>query len=110
MSDCRSLYDLLVRDGSLATVSEKRTAIDVAGIVDMLHELQESNAHDPENEIDLRSIVKWVPTKLLAADYFTKVHKAATIRSFLNAGRLRVRGTADDLKICNFCRCVRLNG
>ena len=97
---------MLVRDGSLATVSEKRTAIDVAGIVDMLHELIGDSTPDPENRFDLRSIVKWVPTKLLAADYFTKITKASVIRQSLNVGRLRLRGTKEDLQNVNLCRCL----
>ena len=106
-TDCRSLYDLLVRDGSLATVSEKRTAIDIACVVDVLHELLPSDKDNLNQEADLRDIVKWVPTHLLYADHLTKVQRAEKLMNILSSGRMRLRGRVEDLKNVNFCQCHR---
>ena len=54
---CRSLYDPPVRDGSLSTASEKRTAIDIACTADLLYEMIGRDTHDTETA-DLRSHVK----------------------------------------------------
>ena len=55
-TDRRSLHDLLVRDGSLSTASEKRTAIDIACTADLLYEMIGRDKHDIETA-DLRSHV-----------------------------------------------------
>jgi len=54
---CRSQYDPPVRDGSLSTASEKRTAIDIACTADLLYEMIGRDTHDTETA-DLRSHVK----------------------------------------------------
>jgi hypothetical protein len=48
-TDCRSPHDLLVRDGSLSTAPEKRTAIDIARTADLLYEMIGYDTHDSEN-------------------------------------------------------------
>ena len=74
-------YDLLIRDGSLSTSSEKRTAIDIAGVIDLLSEMN----HD-----DLRELAKWVPTTSMIADHMTKVVESFQLRSILERGLLHL--------------------
>ena len=81
ITDCRSLYDLLIREGSLTTITEKRLAIDLACMIDMVEELQ---VDDP------RELFKWVPTTEMWADYLTKVMPENALRAVLDRGWFRL--------------------
>ena len=60
VTDCRSLYDAILKD--VSQVSEKRTAIGIASIKESLS----------------RGGLRWVPTHLQFADGMTKMKKALT--------------------------------
>ena len=61
LSDCRSLYDHLIRDGIPRVPSCKRLAIDLAAIRDDLNQVGK---------------IAWVPTGAQMADHLTKPLKA----------------------------------
>ena len=61
LSDCRSLYDHLIRDGVPRVPSCKRLAIDLAAIRDDLNEVGK---------------IAWVPTGAQMSDHLTKPLKA----------------------------------
>ena len=57
ITDARSLYDVLIREGQLSHLAEKRLALDLAGIIDLVQE-----QIDYEEDADPRDAVLWVPT------------------------------------------------
>ncbi|CAE7565416.1 RE1 [Symbiodinium sp. CCMP2592] len=65
VTDCRSLYDHMHRDGLPRTPSDRRLAIDIACLRQTLTE--ETADHD-----DARAPLVWVPTHLQRADILTK--------------------------------------
>ncbi|CAE7700485.1 GIP [Symbiodinium sp. CCMP2592] len=71
LSDCRSLYDHLIRDGVPRVPSCKRLAIDLAAIRDDLSEVGR---------------IAWVPTGAQMADHLTKPLKAADWWQHLSDG------------------------
>lgn len=73
VTDCRSLYDLLVKDGQPATTQEKRLTIDINGLKEAATEF------DPEGE-RLKETFRLVATESQVADHLTKVKPVA--RSF----------------------------
>ena len=81
VTDCRSLFDLLVKDGPPATTQEKRLVIDINGLKEAALE------YDAEGE-KLRETFKWVATESQVADHLTKVKPARMLRDLLSAGRL----------------------
>lgn len=78
-TDCRSLYDLLVKDGPLSTTQEKRLAIDLGG-------LKETAAEFDEQLERLTEIYKWVDTKSQLADHLTKSKPPCLLREILDKG------------------------
>ena len=64
MTDCRSLYDALTKDGAPSLPSEKRLAIDLASLADTADDY----------EWPVKELYRWLPTNLQLADYLTK-HK-----------------------------------
>ena len=69
LTDCRSLYDHLHRDGLPRTPSDRRLAIDIACLRQSLQ--QEAQSHGGG-----RVPLAWVPTELQHADLLTKPKKA----------------------------------
>ena len=65
VTDCRSLYDLLTKDGPVSSTQEKRLTIDVGAIK------QSAEEFDPEGEA-LRQVFKWADTDHQLADHLTK--------------------------------------
>ena len=83
-TDCRSLYDLLVKDGPMATTQEKRLAIDLGG-------LRETAAEFDEQLERLTEIYRWVDTASQHADHLTKPKPSHLLRSILDHGRVALQ-------------------
>ena len=84
VTDCRSLYDLLVKDGPVSTTQEKRLAIDIGG-------LKETAAEFDEEQEELSEIFRWIATDMQWADHLTKVKPAYMLRQILDEGFLALR-------------------
>eukprot|EP00913_Durusdinium_trenchii_P008023 g7523.t1 len=65
VTDCRSLFDILVKDGPLSSTQEKRLAIDIGGLKETATEV------DPDGE-RLNEVFKWIDTNHQLADHLTK--------------------------------------
>ena len=74
ITDCKSLYDHLIRLSPPSNVEEKRVAIDICAI---------------KEGIEPR-FVRWVPTHVQLADHFTKVIAPAELCALIASGWLRV--------------------
>ena len=83
VTDCRSLYDLLVKDGQPSTTQEKRLTIDINGLKEAATEF------DPEGE-KLKETFRWVATESQVADHLTKVKPAHQLRDLLDRGWLKL--------------------
>ena len=66
LTDCKSLYDNLQKEGAPKAPSEKRLALDLAAIRQMI-------AAEPRESSDAAWPVWWIPTTMMAADGLTKV-------------------------------------
>lgn len=84
VTDCRSLYDLFVKDGPVSTTQEKRLAIDIGG-------LKETAAEFDEEQEKLSEIFRWIATDMQWADHLTKVKPAYMLRQILDKGFLALR-------------------
>ena len=84
VTDCRSLYDILIKDGPLASTQEKRLAIDIGGLKET------ANEFDPEGE-KLSSVFRWIDTFHQLADHLTKVKPAHLLRDVLTRGLVALR-------------------
>ena len=69
VTDCRSLFDHMHKDGLPRTPSDRRLAIDIAC-------LRQSLADEKPAEEDAQVPLLWVPTHLQRADVLTKPKKA----------------------------------
>ena len=84
VTDCRSLYDLLVKDGPVSSTQEKRLAIDIGG-------LKEAAAEFDEDQERLNEIFRWIATDAQWADHLTKLKPAFMLREILSKGRLALK-------------------
>ncbi|CAE7586371.1 RE1 [Symbiodinium natans] len=82
VTDCRSLYDLLVKDGPVSATQEKRLTIDLGAIK------QSAEEFDPE---DLKGTFKWVDTSRQLADHLTKLKPSYQLREHLEQGWLALQ-------------------
>ena len=83
--DCRSLYDLLVKDGPLSSTQEmKRLVIDIGGLKELAGEF------DPEQE-RLAEVFHSVATEAQVADHLTKMKPPEILRSILDQGFLALK-------------------
>ena len=80
-TDCRSLYDLLVKDGPLSSTQEKRLTLDIGALREAAEELEPSG----EN---MKEVYKWVPTDIQMADHLTKVKPHHELRDLLSRNHL----------------------
>ena len=80
-TDCRSLYDLVVKDGPLSSTQEKRLTLDIAALREAAEELEPS----AEN---MKEIYKWVPTQVQRADHLTKLKPHHELRDLLDQNHL----------------------
>ena len=95
ITDCKSLFDHLHREGTPKAPSEKRLAIDLAGLRQILMreaKQQFISEHgpdlDPTPERPCRPPIHWVPTELQLADILTKELKSAEWWLTMAKGRL----------------------
>jgi hypothetical protein len=79
ITDCRSLYDLLTKEGTPSTTLERRLSIDVAGLMQTGEEF--------DNE-DPKKTFLWCPTQCQLADYLTKRMSFEKFRQVLQHGRI----------------------
>ena len=84
VTDCRSLFDILVKDGPLSSTQEKRLAIDIGGLKETATEV------DPDGE-RLNEVFKWIDTNHQLADHLTKVKPGHLLRALLSEGRIALR-------------------
>ena len=84
---CRSLYDLLVKDGPLSSTQEKRLTLDIGAL------REASEEPEPSGE-NMKEIYKWVPTDTQMADHLTKVYKE--LRDLLNQNHLALMAEEDE--------------
>ncbi|CAK9108784.1 Retrovirus-related Pol polyprotein from transposon RE2 (Retro element 2) (AtRE2) [Includes: Protease RE2, partial [Durusdinium trenchii] len=80
-TDCRSLYDLLVKDGPLGSTQEKRLTLDIGALREAAEELEPSG----EN---VKDVYKWVSTHVQRADHLTKIKPQHELRKILDEGHL----------------------
>ena len=104
VTDCRSLYDLLTKEGTPSTTMEKRLAIDIAAICEIADE------YDQE---DPKETFKWCPTDYQLADYLTKVkgNGPEKLREVLDKGIIRVPQQKQSVELLTKtkigeCNCV----
>ena len=81
VTDCKSLYDLCVKDGPSST-QERRLQIDLAAIAEV------AMSFDHE---DPKKFFFWVPTHLQHADHLTKSKPPHLLRELLREGFFRLR-------------------
>ena len=74
---CRSLFDLLIKDGPLSSTQEKRLTLDIGALREVAEELE------PTGEM-MKEIYRWVPTNVQRADHLTKLKPAAELREILD--------------------------
>lgn len=92
ITDCRSLFNHLHREGIPKAPSEKRLAIDLASLRQTLMRearAQWSQRHgegEPTPEKPCRPPLHWLPTHLQLADIFTKELSATSWWSTIDAG------------------------
>ena len=79
VTDCRSLYDLLAKEGTPSTTLERRLSIDIAALN------QTSDEFDSE---DPKKTFIWVPTTVQVADHLTKKMAYQKLRDILSRGWL----------------------
>ena len=75
VTDCRSLFDHLKRISAPTSIEEKRVAIDISAIREVL----------PPSRI------RWCPTHVQLADYLTKIKPPREIMSLVQSGRIRLQ-------------------
>ena len=90
VTDCRSLYDLLTKDGPVSATQEKRLTIDLGAIK------QGAAEFDPEQEA-LKDTFKWVETASQLADHLTKSKPPHVLRSALDKCWLSLQASLPDV-------------
>ena len=86
VTDCKSLFDNLQKDGSPKTPSEKRLSLDLAAVKDMLKEFEDQGDTCRAYKLPIR----WIPTELMLADGLTKIMKGEKLRQTINEGYLEL--------------------
>ena len=90
MTDCKSVFDTVHRDGPLKLPSERRLALDVAALREAIR--QERPNH---NEKELYQLpMRWVPTRFQLADCLTKDMCGDTLRRAMAEGTFEWRPPA----------------
>ncbi len=95
ITDCKSLYDHLLREGTPKAPTEKRLAIDLAGLRQILmkearHQfvMKYGANQEPTPSMPCRPPIHWIPTELQLADILTKELKSAEWWTTMEKGRL----------------------
>ena len=86
MTDCRSLYDALTKDGAPSLPTEKRLAIDLAALADTAD----------DHGWDVKQLYRWIPTNLQLADFLTKYKPGGDdeLRAILTQGYIKLSQAA----------------
>ena len=87
ITDCRSLYDLLVKEGAPPATLERRLAIDIAALVAL------AEAYDAENP---KETYFWVPTEHQMADHLTKIRPSHELREILSLNWFSARAPVQE--------------
>ena len=86
VTDCKSLYDTIHREGLAKAPSEKRLIVDLASLRQVFE--AETPACGP---VEARAApLRWVPTNRMLADCLTKVMNGEALRQVLQSGRLKI--------------------
>ncbi|CAE8614373.1 unnamed protein product [Polarella glacialis] len=87
ITDCKSLYDTMHKDGVAKAPSEKRLMLDLSAIREMLMEEVVS-----DDLLDTGGMpIRWIPTEYMLADGMTKVMKNERLLEVLRTGQLKLR-------------------
>ncbi|CAE7744915.1 RE1 [Symbiodinium sp. KB8] len=84
VTDCRSLYDLVTKDGPLGATQEKRLTLDIGAIRESAEELD----RDCEN---LKETFRWADSASQLADHLTKKKPSWQLRDALGLNRLSLK-------------------
>ena len=101
LTDCRSLSDHLTQQG-LGEVNDKRLAIDLCGMRQMIWRRRHEEVGDPlfsdQPPQDGSTRVLWISTKTMLADALTKHMDASDVRAAMNGLSLKIelQGTKSD--------------
>ncbi|CAE8678165.1 unnamed protein product, partial [Polarella glacialis] len=87
ITDCKSLYDTMHKDGVAKAPSEKRLMLDLSAIREMLMEEVVSDDLLATGGMPIR----WIPTEFMLADGMTKVMKNERLLAVLRTGQLKLR-------------------
>ncbi|CAE8725915.1 unnamed protein product [Polarella glacialis] len=87
ITDCKSLYDTMHKDGVAKAPSEKRLMLDLSAIREMLMEEVVSDDLLATGGMPIR----WIPTEFMLADGMTKVIKNERLLAVLRTGQLKLR-------------------
>jgi hypothetical protein len=86
VTDCKSLYDTIHKEGLAKAPSEKRLIVDLASLRQVF--MLETPESGP---VEARTTpLKWVPTHRMLADCMTKVMKGDALRQVLVSGKLKI--------------------
>ena len=77
VTDCKSLYDCLVKDGPQNSLSEKRLAVDIVGLQDVAATFDEENP---------KETFRWIPGHKQLADAMAKRIPPYKLREILERG------------------------
>ena len=93
ITNCKSLYDNIHRDGSFKAPSEKRLVMDLAAIREMLGEecpllKRPGSIERPRGALPLL----WVPTQHMLADALTKPMSGERLRATVRNGTVNPWG------------------
>ena len=86
MTDCKSLYDALHKEGGLRVPSEKRLIIDLAAIKQILETFEDAQ----DICQSMTAPMRWVPTELQLADEMTKICTTQLVRAVMESGMLQL--------------------
>ena len=87
VTDCKSVFDCVHRDGVLKLPSEKRLGLEVASLREMVTE--EAGDIDPTKLHALP--FRWVPTEFQLADCLTKGMDGSALRHVITTGQFSLR-------------------
>lgn len=95
ITDCKSLFDHIHREGAPKAPSEKRLAIDLAGLRQVLtqeakHLWMKNHSGEPTPDQPCRPPIHWVPTEVQLADVLTKEMKPNDWWAMINKGMLQL--------------------
>ena len=88
MTDAKSLFDALHKEGGLRVPSEKRLIIDLSAIKQMLIEVTATDEVDTCEALTVP--LRWVPTELQLADGMTKIMRHELLKSIMRGQHLQL--------------------